>query len=188
MKYFVFHFYSCHSTCTWWLISLLSHKGSSREDRECFAVLASVTAKYFVSHFYSRRSTCTWWSISLLAHKSSSREDRECCAVLTSTGNANYFVFHFCSWSCHFTCTRCLISIIIYMKKLLDSDWLKVVQLLCSSVHKFVIAWNYNCKKYNLIFPEILLFKTNQSHATRKWRDLTYYAGCDKKLYSGHWQ
>ena len=53
MKNFVSHLYSCRSTCTWRLISLLADKGSSREDRECCAVLASVTAKYSVSHFYS---------------------------------------------------------------------------------------------------------------------------------------
>ena len=80
--------------CAWWLISLLAHKGFSREDRECYVVLASVTAKYFVSHFYSCRSTCTWWLISLLAHKGSSREDRECCAVLASA-TLKKLVFHF---------------------------------------------------------------------------------------------
>ena len=32
VKNFVSHFYSYRSTCTWWLISLLAHKASSRED------------------------------------------------------------------------------------------------------------------------------------------------------------
>ena len=48
------------------VVNLLAHKGSSREDGECCAVLASVTAKNFVSHFYSCRVTCTRCLLSLL--------------------------------------------------------------------------------------------------------------------------
>ena len=44
---------------------------------------------------------------------------------------------------------------------------------------------HYSYKKYNLIGPETLLFKINQSRAWKKWRDLTCYAWCDKKLDSG---
>ena len=90
-KYFVPHFYSCRSTCTWWLISLLAHKGSSRENSECCAVLASVTATSLLAHKGSSRENSECCAVlasvtatSLLAHKGSSREDRECCAVLAS--------------------------------------------------------------------------------------------------------
>ena len=72
------------------------------------------------------------------------------------------------------------------MKKILNSYWLKATQLLCNSVQKCVIPCNYNYKKYNLIALETLLFKINQLRATRKSRDLTCYAWCDKKLASGH--
>ena len=72
------------------------------------------------------------------------------------------------------------------MKKFLDSDWLRAVQLLCNFVQKSLIPCNYNCKKYQLIGPQTLLFKINQSRATRKFRGLTCYAWCDKKLDSGH--
>ena len=37
-------------------------------------------------------------------------------------------------------------SLIIYIKKLLDSDWSRAVQLLCNSVQKYVISCNYNLK------------------------------------------
>ena len=59
-------------------------------------------------------------------------------------------------------------SIIIkYREKLLDSDWLRPVQLLCNSVQKCVVSCNYiNNKKYNVISPQTLLIKINQSRAT----------------------
>ena len=41
-------------------------------------------------------------------------------------------------------------------------------------------------QKYSMIGPEKLLFKINQSRATRKCRDLTCYAWCDKKLDGVH--
>ena len=37
-------------------------------------------------------------------------------------------------------------NIVIYMKKILDFDWSRTVQLLCNSVEKFVILCNYNLK------------------------------------------
>ena len=58
--------------------------------------------------------------------------------------------------------------IYMYMKKLLDSDWQRTVQVL------FILC-NYNYKKYSLIGPESSLFKIKQSCATRKWCDLTGY-------------
>ena len=48
------------------------------------------------------------------------------------------------------------------------------------------MQFNITTKKYNLICPETMLYKVNQSPAMRKWRDLTYYSWCDKKLDSGH--
>ena len=78
-------------------------------------------------------------------------------------------------------------QIIIYMKKLLDSDWLRAVQLLRNSVQICVILCNYNYKKaFSLIGLETTLFEINQSRATRKWRELACSAWCDEKLDSGH--
>ena len=48
------------------------------------------------------------------------------------------------------------------------------------------MQFNITTKKYNLICPETMLYKVNQSPAMRKWHDLTYYSWCDKKLDSGH--
>ena len=71
-------------------------------------------------------------------------------------------------------------GIIIYMKNLLDSDWLRAVQFL-----GMFCAITFT-KKYKLIDPETLLFKVNQSRAIRKWCDLTYCAWYDKKLGNTH--
>ena len=57
---------------------------------------------------------------------------------------------------------------------------------MCNFVQKVEIPCNYNYKRYNQIGPETTLFKIDQSRATRKRRDLTYCAWCDKKLDSGH--
>ena len=66
------------------------------------------------------------------------------------------------------------------MKKLLDSDWQKTVQVL------FILC-NYNYKKYSLIGLETSLFKIKQSCATRKWCNLTYsMRSVRKKLDSNH--
>ena len=67
--------------------------------------------------------------------------------------------------------------LIIYTKKLFYSDWLRAVQ-------KFVILRNYNYKNVQSDWPRNNS-KLNQSRATRKWRDLTCYAWCDKKIDGG---
>ena len=70
----------------------------------------------------------------------------------------------------------CSLNTVVVHEKLLDSDWLRVVPLLCSYVQKSVIPCNYNYNNIELVGLETLLFKVEQSRATRKWRDLTCYA------------
>ena len=83
--------------------------------------------------------------------------------------------------------------LIVYMKTLLDSDWLRAVQLLCNSVQKRVIL----CR--NLLFRAITTTKmqpdcprdnANQNKLITRnkkaaCRHLTCYAWCEKKLDSG---
>ena len=69
-------------------------------------------------------------------------------------------------------------QLIIYMKKLLDCDWLS--SAIRNSVQKCLIPFNYSYKKHNLIGTETLLFKINQSWA------ITCYAWCGKRLDISH--
>ena len=62
----------------------------------------------------------------------------------------------------------------IDMKKLLKSDWLRTVPILCNSVQKCVIPRNHNYKNIQSDLPRNSANQNNQSHATGKWRDLTY--------------